>query len=246
MNEFEQVTDSQIDRLVDGEMTLVEKRGVLLSLEMELEGWKRLATAFLESQAWQETLPRATNHPDHATIALREKSPRLTEKSSPVQRRRKIMTALTLGLCGLLSFELGRFIEQTRPVGHSQPVLHQANSFSWQTPVPGMGAPAEKTAVSTSVASIATYQTLRLELGDEKGQSQAVEVPVVDGANLEFEELWNPPPVITEELQRTLLKSGRRAREQRRFLEVTLDDGRSGLVPVSDVQFEIAGPDAYQ
>ena len=56
MNEFEPITASQIDCLVDGELAQVERREVLISLDHDPDGWRRLAMAFLESQAIRDSL----------------------------------------------------------------------------------------------------------------------------------------------------------------------------------------------
>jgi hypothetical protein len=50
------VDDRLIDRLVDGALSSTERRALLARLELEPEGWRRCALAFLESQAWAEAL----------------------------------------------------------------------------------------------------------------------------------------------------------------------------------------------
>jgi hypothetical protein len=60
MNSFHESPQSDatalIDRLVAGELTEVERRELLLSLESEPDGWRRCALAFLEDQAWRTRL----------------------------------------------------------------------------------------------------------------------------------------------------------------------------------------------
>ncbi len=48
--------ERQIDLLVDGELGENDRRALLRQLEDEPNGWRRCALAFLESQAWHETL----------------------------------------------------------------------------------------------------------------------------------------------------------------------------------------------
>ena len=43
-----------IDRLVDDELTKEDRRALLCLVESHPEGWRRVATAFLEAQAWRE------------------------------------------------------------------------------------------------------------------------------------------------------------------------------------------------
>lgn len=47
---------SWLDRLVDGELEEPERRQLLERLEVEPEGWRRCALAFLEAQAWREAV----------------------------------------------------------------------------------------------------------------------------------------------------------------------------------------------
>jgi hypothetical protein len=45
-----------LDRLVDGELGQAERQQLLRQLDREPDGWKRCALAFLEAQAWGETI----------------------------------------------------------------------------------------------------------------------------------------------------------------------------------------------
>ena len=49
--------DSQlIDRLVDGELPDDQRRDLLRALDVEPDGWRRCAIAFIEAQSWQQAL----------------------------------------------------------------------------------------------------------------------------------------------------------------------------------------------
>jgi anti-sigma factor RsiW len=66
------VSDSDIDRLVDGELPDDDRRVLLRRFETEPDGWRRCALAFLEAQSWREALvPLATTmNMQPATSAL--------------------------------------------------------------------------------------------------------------------------------------------------------------------------------
>lgn len=56
------LTDADLDRLVDNELSPEERRQLLQRLNVEPEGWRRCALSFLEAQAWSDALrgtPRA-------------------------------------------------------------------------------------------------------------------------------------------------------------------------------------------
>jgi len=55
MNERE--FETQLERLVDGELSGAEYRGLIASLDDEPAGWRRCALAFLEAQALGQDLP---------------------------------------------------------------------------------------------------------------------------------------------------------------------------------------------
>jgi hypothetical protein len=48
--------DRLIDRLADGALSDVERCAVLARLDLEPDGWRRCALAFLEAQCWREAL----------------------------------------------------------------------------------------------------------------------------------------------------------------------------------------------
>lgn len=233
MNEFEAVTASQIDRLVDGELSSTERRGVLMALDHEPDGWRRVALAFLESQALRMELrgavesravPRVDTSP--ATFAA-------PAVRAPAMRWRSV---LAMAACGLILFGLVRMSRPTvmAPVPNvrSAPETYASNQTN------GI----DSTHIPVSDPNVDVQKTLRLELGD----GSDVEVPVVENTNIRAEDILQGPPVIPVSMQRELLRSGRRVYEQRQLYEVTLEDGRRGIVPVSDVLVENAGLAVYQ
>lgn len=50
---------SQIDLLIDGELSPEARRELLARLDESPDGWRRLALAFLEAQAWRESFAEA-------------------------------------------------------------------------------------------------------------------------------------------------------------------------------------------
>jgi len=274
MNEFEPVSASQIERLVDGELTQAERRSVLMKLDQDGEGWRRLALAFLESQALREGLRRPVRTLSPASVApvsiarvtasaeaVTPASSRTSSKSmAPMGRSLQWIAAMTI--CCAVMFGLGRWsgsgsnesivaaslpsqpltlqplTSQPQP---SPPVTYQADND-----VPPAVNEQQMVAAAGPVSSH-QQQTLRLELNDAQGgAAQTVDVPVVENSGLRAEDLLNAPPVVSDAVQRSLLKHGHRIYEQRHLYEVTLEDGRRGIVPVSDVFVENAGWDIYQ
>ena len=50
------ISDAELERLVDGELSEPRRRELLSGLDREPEGWRRFALAFLEGQSWCEAM----------------------------------------------------------------------------------------------------------------------------------------------------------------------------------------------
>lgn len=257
MNEFESISASQLDRLVDGELSSGDRRAVLLALDRESDGWRRLALAFLESQAMRQSfsstkagaatasmsLPQAAHTPITSANLLAAQS--VVSSNRPAHWR----SWGPLALCGLLVFGLGRLSlpGASVPVSAVSSVDSSTQTYSQPAEGPSTKHSADPLLVANAADSAFQQQTLRLELGDDSGgPSQLVDVPVVEAGRIAPEDLLQAPSVIPDNVQRALLRSGRRVYEQRQVYEVTLEDGRRGIVPVSEVLVENAGWDVYQ
>ena len=230
MKEFEEISAQQLDGLVDGELSESERRDVLLAADREPEAWRRLALAFVESQtlrgeltAWMKSMPTETT--------------RAARVSSGTAARRGWLRMVGLVACSLLAFGLGRWsslADQTNSMSQGPRTI--ANNNGTAGPV-----------ADVSPESVERHQTMRLVLDDLLGgPPQAVDVAVVDDYEGDPEDFLNGPPAISPEIQRALLRAGRRVHEQRQLFEVPLSDGRYGVVPVSNVLVENAGLDVYQ
>lgn len=242
MNEFESVSSGQIERLVDGELPREERRAVLMALDHERDGWRRLAMAFLESQAIKESLSRRAK----ATIAPISMVPAAATRPA-VRLRIRPSAVVAVVASAALMFGLGRLSTSSTELASrdlrepSVPVTYEPSATG-----PVDSGPSEMLVVDTGTP-VQQQQTLRLELGDEQGgAAQVVEVPLVENTGIRPEDLLDGPPVISDSVQRALLRSGKRVYEQRQLYEVTLEDGRRGVMPVSNVFLEDAGWDVYQ
>jgi hypothetical protein len=91
--------DRWIDRLVDGELSGIERRALLARLAEEPGGWRRCALAFLEAQAWREAfVPVASNAGPVPTATL---------AAPKVHRLAVARTVVALAASLLMAFSLG-------------------------------------------------------------------------------------------------------------------------------------------
>jgi hypothetical protein len=247
MNEFEELSARQLDRFVDGELSDAERRDVLLSTDGEPDGWRRLALAFVESQLLRRELRDDVGslfqvcRQSDCRCELDYCRPETDSRSHRVPARRGWLPLAALVTCSLVAFGLGRWTSLAdAPVAHNR-----------QSPAPSPRTFVDGNENENLIADVGSdsrqHQTLRLVFDDLLGGSpQAVEVPVVDESQGDPIELLRGPPVFSSEIQRALLRAGRRVHEQRQLYEVELSDGRRGVIPVSNVLVENAGLDLFQ
>jgi hypothetical protein len=99
--------DRLFDRLVDGELPDAERRLLLQRLEAEPDGWRRCALAFLEAQAWRQSLgPMAASlgtlvEPASPTL------PSATVSFRKTRIMRLVASACALVACMAIAFALG-------------------------------------------------------------------------------------------------------------------------------------------
>lgn len=228
MKEFEESAFRSLDRFVDGELPESERREVLLVVDREPDGWRRLALAFVESQALRQELKALTQPASSVRHA--------TYRVPSVRASLAWLRVTGLVACCLLAFGIGRWSNANTPTNS----VAGPRTFA---PSDGNG---------QSVAAVAPesgerHQTMRLVLDDLLGgPPQSVDVPVVEDSQSDPADYLTGPPVISPEIQRALLRAGRRVHEQRQLFEVPLSDGRFGIVPVSNVLVENAGLDVFQ
>src|SRR5688572_19989410 len=70
LQDFEENDHRVLDRLVDGELSELERQELLSALDDEPAGWRRCALAFLEAQSWEADLKAFRDEPPVAVISL--------------------------------------------------------------------------------------------------------------------------------------------------------------------------------
>jgi hypothetical protein len=199
-----------------------------------------LALAFLESQALRDSLSGRSK----ATTAPISVAP-IGVTRPVIQSRWSSSSILAVVASAALMFGLGRLSTSSMQQASHETVTSAPATYQPSTTSPVEDAQSEL--VADAGSSVQQQQTLRLELGDgQGGPTQAVEVPMVESTGIRPEDLLAGPSVVPDSVQRALLRSGKRVYEQRQLYEVTLEDGRHGVMPVSNVVVENAGWDVYQ
>jgi len=221
MREFQESTsDAELDRLVDGEMMLAEQRAMLARLENETDGWRRLALAFLEAQTLRQVCPGLLT--DGPAVSAPMASPSVIIR--PTRRTwRDAVLALSVAC---VAFVLGTW--SNRPADDSG-----SRSVAVTAPQP-------------ADAPSTTVDRLRVMFPEGPGQwSAPVELPVVDESDRRAQVWLTDQAVWPVAFQEALREAGRQVSEERSWMEVDLQDGRRGYVPVSELVVSANVPLSY-
>src|SRR5262249_14017698 len=157
--EFEELSVQQVDRLVDGELSNAEQREVLLAADREPDGWRRLALAFVESQALRLELSALMK-------PLPGQSSDETSRLPTVAARGGLLRTGALVACSLLAFGLGRWTSSANErIARDSP----ATSSSSNPRTFADDAIDNDRLIADAAADARRHQTLRLVFDDEFG-----------------------------------------------------------------------------
>lgn len=212
--------EKQWTRLIDGELSFAEQQAMLATLDEMPNGWKRLALGLLEAEAFRREL-RSCVPSEPIVVAVKPASAKLT-----IQR---VVQAALVSVIGLVCLGLGMGIEQLR-----QPAAARIEK----------GGAVATTFQSDDSDDIQTQQTLKLVFADWPGGGEPVEVPVIEAADERAVELLQQS-AVPEALRKKLEANGYVIHEERKYVPVSLENGRQGIAPVSDVVVQYQ-PVAFQ
>jgi hypothetical protein len=223
-----------LDKLVDGELDDVQRRQLLMDLETQPDGWRRCALAFLEAQAWKDSLrglaaPRshdATPHP------LRPASWWSHSWGTLLAAAASFLVAFGLGLVwrGQADPADPVAIARTEP---AQP----PSAKSTPAQPPELGLATDKPQWGT--------MTVALDRNSD-GVLEPMELPVVRGPGIDEQWVRNQPLAIPSNMLRTLERLGHQVQHERQYYPFDLGDGGRVLVPVDELDVRYVGERQFQ
>lgn len=227
--------DILFDRLVDGEMSLAERRALIRSLDSRPDGWRKCALAFLESQTWQNDVRAMTATPTTSIASANAKkssAPTLPEKRISMRTAAQWF-AVAAGL--LIAFRMGNL---------------QHNSTT--NPVVNVGVPANSQIAgvqslpqSAATTAVKPGDALNLWVRDDSGQVRRVRVPLVDANALDPALGLQFQTGVPDDVRNRLQNQGLTVQSKRRFAPMWLDNGRQMIVPVEDTKIVPVSDKAY-
>jgi hypothetical protein len=218
--------DSLFDRLVDGELTGLERRRLLESLDERADGWRRCALAFLEAQSLRDEL-RSVAHDSHrdskAAAAQSEKMPASFERKIHDSQRVRGLQWLALAAGLLLAFGLGWLgHERGEHIATKRPIGNQQVAQIMPSPI-GAG-------------STNPNNALTLFVRDNSGRNVPVRVPLVDADTLDRQFGTQFQPAMSEEIRNKLQREGYTVQSKRQYAPLWFENGSPMVVPVEDTK----------
>jgi hypothetical protein len=206
-----------IGLLVDGELSEVERRALVLDLDARPGAWRRCALSFLEAQAWREAL--------RAPVAV-EGGGEGTRREGPVSSRKRPWAFLPVSAAALVAgILLGLLLGDYQPP--SPPRIHE------ETATRGPGEPRPVLPASERDIRLAGEVVLDVE---DAGELDSVRVPIVEGVEPSAEWLSELPTVFTPAVCRSFERRGHIVEVSRVLVEVPLGDGQRVLLPVDEMR----------
>lgn len=219
------ITDQELDRLADGELSPGEQRELLRALEASPDNWRRCALAFVEAQTLRRELSGLAAAPQqHVSV------------TKPLARPASRSHWLALAAAVLVAFTAGLLANRADP---SAPPNEQPLAAAPQPPVAEQGPTREQLAnapvqrVDRPDPDAVTFWTR-----DEQGQKQSLRTRLVEADEMNQRLGVEFRSAVPPELRERLKQRGYRVDTRQRFAPLNIDDGRTLVVPVEDMRVE--------
>jgi hypothetical protein len=223
MNDEVQNDDPLFDRLVDGELSALERQQLLASLDDRPGGWRRCALAFLEAQTWRGEMRRVVNEPPPFTKLPASSVQPLSAKRTGRSKLAASSTWLATAASLLLAFGLGWRM-------HAPAELDEGDFIVTADPAPAANDAPPLAAPQSDADSIT------LVVHDRDGRPQRLQVPLVEGDRL-GDQFGASPHWAAPDFRRQLADRGIDLQTRRRYAPLFFEqDSRivPMVVPVDD------------
>jgi hypothetical protein len=230
LNSQPRISNEELDRLVDGELSLTQQRALFDRLQSEPDGWRRCALVFLEQQAVVAALRGAGDASSGQSGATSEQA----NSASPLVMagpaaewpnalsscpRRPWPTLIAVLLAGLVG-TLGGYSWRPSAIQRERP---QATRPSVEQTVPE----------TDSLEDPPPAVFVRFGRATNQGQ---LELPLMRWADWRNHPDWLAESAVPRELDGQLRQTGHAVSRSWRYFPVRLSDGREAVVPVEQVE----------
>ena len=218
---------SQLERLIDGELSPAELRTLVSSLDEEPELWRRCALTFIEAQAYSQEMPvlrRSLELPQAREMT------RVPPRTKPGDNA--WLTLLAVAASFLLAFGLGLIAPTFFSRGRQDSIANGNFYPSAEMPLAQASSPD-----LNNLRNIGNVQ-LVVDGGDP---SQSRQVPVFETQQDLSGVFADSAPSIGPDLVELLRRHGYEVEQEQRYVPAALDDGRQMIVPLEGYQLTPVG-----
>ena len=212
-----------IDRLVAGDLAAGDRRALLLKLESTPDAWRQCALAFLEDQAWRAALTQPPLERERIADLLRfqtPSNPRMALRQSIPYASAAVIFAMGCGL----AFQAGTW---TR----------------WADPAVAIASPsrspdAKLVGPSTQPGEPIGWIGL---IDPAAADARPLPVPVLVATDANERWLHEQPAAIPDYVRAQWERRGFVVEENRRLVDLGLQDGQPVAIPVDEVAVDYVG-----
>jgi hypothetical protein len=217
LDEFRRDAEGVLDRLVDGEMGLHERRELLAGLDDEVGAWRRCALAFLEAQSWRWQLSSAAAEPMLARTAETTKR--------PVRHGAFWGSALAIAASLVVAFALGRQFSPADPALESLAANRQSAAQE----------PPNHIDTEPFGAADAPWETVTLTPVGGDGSGEPIQVRVAKDGGDTRSAFGAARSALSTLFSRSFEKKGWDVNRQEHLVPIDLSDGRRLMVPIEEI-----------
>lgn len=226
------INELELQRCVDGELPLAQRRELIEQLEQNIGGWKTLALAFLEAQEFNAASAEFRDGPAAAPSVIKS----VRETAGPRTAFPLVAQSLALAASVGVAFWLG-----TRTGGNANVELADKNRPSAATGAANDETPKtyrpddsnDSTSLASNNASRGPQPTAVLKLPFTGAGDEELEIPVYDQRKVADDDGPEIPLVWPSNDKSTALSSsGYRVTSEKNLLSIPLETGATVYVPV--------------
>jgi hypothetical protein len=218
--------DAAIDRLVAGELDDPERRGLLLALENDPDGWRRCALAFLEDQTWRHAFAHDGTMPSRSEAAI--VAPVFSLRGRHWIRRGAIAASIIASTfaAGFAAGGSSRAVPRVEVAKVDRPKAVEPK--------------AEEIKAVPQAEQVREVGSIDLVDGSG-GESPPRRIPILAGPGINERWLREQPPSVPDYVRARWERQGYQVEERRKLVSVTLEDGRRVSIPVDEVELDYVG-----
>ena len=238
--------DTQLDRLVDGELHGAEYREFVASLEREPQHWRRCALAFLEAQALRGELNvLREQHLSPPVISDESCVAPATQTSATESRVTWWHIALAMAASFLIALPLGSALGRLLRTSHAPAVaVDSPREHGEELPSGGLIAQTPDAPHSSLPKEPLGHEPLgNVQFVDADGR--VLEIPYYDLTS-QPEHLAHSDSGLPLELLQTLERTGHRIERQTGIVPVNLGNGSQAIMPAEHYRITPANHRAFQ